>query len=119
MVFGIYNILEERHKILILKASKLCEILFVAVSSDEEVQTLFGKPSELKLEQRKSNVLHFLQESSIDAKIIGEPNLSPMDVCVKHPPNSYILSESQYERFGKELKNIIEKNKIDAVIEIV
>ena len=119
MVFGIYDKIEDRHAALLEKANELCDKLYVAVSSDQEVRAVTGKPATVPLHARMRTVADFCRESGIHARVVGEPAASPAAIAARFCPNAYIVSQGQYRRFGSELKRIIKDFDFNAAIEVV
>ena len=112
MVFGVYDVIEDRHAKLLLQANMLCDNVLVAVSSDEELFLLTKKPSTMPLSQRAQNVREYCNREKILATIIAIPGKHPSDIVREHPVDAYILSTSQYERFGKELETLRTKHHL-------
>jgi phosphopantetheine adenylyltransferase len=106
MVFGVYDVIEDRHAKLLEQAAMLCETVLVAVSSDEELFALTRKPSHMPLAQRAANVQNFCTRSGISARIIAPAGKYPADIVKNNLVDAYILSASQYERFGPILERV-------------
>ena len=117
IVFGIYETIDSRHAEHLRKAATLCDILYVAVSCDEEVAALFGN-SRTPVETRMKTVEAFCAHEGINARIIKQT--LPWDAFLAgNTIDAYILTTSQYQRFGQELERIIQTARISSVIETI
>ena len=119
MVFGVYSKIETRHALLLKNAFELCDFLYVVVSSDKEVESLYGQTPKLSLVYREAIISEFCRKEFIKSKVLADQNMTPADFLLKHPVDAFILSNSQYERFGKELNDILKINSIKSMVEVV
>lgn len=106
MVFGIYDTIEDRHAKILIQAKMLCDSVLVAVSSDEEIFALTRKKATMPLATRAKNVVDFCNREGIPARVLAVPGKYPADIVKNNIVDAYILSSSQYERFGPILERV-------------
>ncbi len=107
MVFGIYEKIEDRHAKLLKKAAEVCDRLYIAVSSDEEVKALAKRSPTVPLETREHIVEDFCTRNSVNARVLAFKGKHPDYYVQEYRVDAYVLSDSQYERFGKELERLV------------
>jgi phosphopantetheine adenylyltransferase len=106
MVFGIYDTIEDRHAKILIQAAMLCDSVLVAVSSDEEIFALTRKKASMPLAERAKRVADFCNREGIPARVLAVSGKYPADIVKNNIVDAYILSSSQYERFGPILERV-------------